>query len=195
MYACQASQYDWVYPHEKWMISRNHFMPVEVIRKEEERWQLEENQRKAFEKMEASGHSTNIPTISGDDDDNSIVAAVDMGNHVEIEVLKKSKCGETIFKAEIDNRIESDREYSTELQEVGLLGAASLNKISDVQTSTEANIHTVTIFDLQEQVIALRKELCQRALPNAIKSAVLEKKIYGGCSRLNGAWGMCGRMC
>ncbi len=111
--------------------------------------------------MEASGHSTNIPTISGDDDDNSIVAAVDMGNVLEVEVLKKRKCGETIFKAEIDNRIESDREYSSELQEVVFFGAASLNKISDVQTSTEANIHTVTIFDLQEQVIVLRQELCQ----------------------------------
>jgi len=42
------------------------------------------------------------------------------------------------------------------------LGTASLNETSDVQdTSKEADNHTVKISNLQEQVIALRRELCQ----------------------------------
>jgi len=65
-------------------------------------------------------------------------------------------------ETEIDNKIQSEGECSNALQEVALLGTASSKEISDVQdTSKEADNHTVTISNLQEQVIALRKELCQ----------------------------------
>jgi len=104
------------------------------------------------------------PATAGDDDENSIVAAIEMENcGIDIEqVPQKSVCHETMCKAEIDNEIQSEGECSNALQEVAFLGTASLNEISDVQDmSKEADNHTVTILNLQEQVIALRKELCQ----------------------------------
>jgi len=59
------------------------------------------------------------PTTTGDDDDNSIVVAIEMENcGVDIEqVPQKSVCHETMCKAEIDNKIQSEGECSNALQE------------------------------------------------------------------------------
>jgi len=104
------------------------------------------------------------PTTTDDDDDNSIVVAIEMetcGVGIE-QVPQKSVCNETMCKSEIDNKIQSEGECSNALQEVAFLGTASSKEISDVQdTSKEADNHTVKISNLQEQVIALRRELCQ----------------------------------
>jgi len=129
------------------------------------------------------------PTTTGDDDNNSIVAAIEMENcGVDVEQApQKSVCHETTCKAEIENEIQNEGECSNALQEVAFLGTASLNKISDVQdTSKEADNHTVTILNLQEQVIFLRRELCQ------MQQNVLQwkRKIHGSSSGSDGAaWG------
>jgi len=51
VYACQANHYNWVYPQEKWKVSRNQFMSVKDTQKEEERWLLKEvAEKKALRK-------------------------------------------------------------------------------------------------------------------------------------------------